>query len=228
MLFLQDEILVDESITNQSFDFSILKYVGWTLAFLLFFIVIYLLFKYIKIVLELEDSLKKLKNEVYDVKSENFKTLNKVDQKIKEFIKKNETTNPPKNTSQLTVQEEPTQPITFEIEKEASSEESEQVSKSFFKTPYEDNVFLIADGKTAPNEKTIYCISKDTLMIHDNINTEAMNSAINSMDLVIKTACLVLNSKEPNHTKIIMVEPGKVIKEGEDYRILEKVKVKFQ
>lgn len=228
ILFLKDDILEDELITDQSFDFTILKYIGAILAVLLFFIMIYLLIKFIKIVFKLEDSLKNLKDDVYNVKSENFKTLNKVDQKINDFIIKNEKSITVKNTSQPTVQEEPSQPITFEIKKEAIQQENEQNANYYFSTPYLDNKFLISDGKTAPNEKTIYCISNDTLILHDNINTEAMNSAINSMDLVIKTACLVVNSKEPNHTNIIMVESGKVIKEGEDYRILEKLKIKFQ
>lgn len=228
ILFLQDDILEDELITDQSFDFTILKYIGVILAVLLFFIMIYLLIKFIKIVFKLEDSLKNLKVDVYNVKSENFKSLNKVDQKINDFIIKNEQPITVKNTSQPTVQEEPSQPITFEIKKQAIQKENKQNTKYYFSTPYLDNKFLISDGKTAPNEKTIYCISNETLMLYDNINTETMNSAFNSMDLVIKTACLVVNSKEPNHNNILMVQSGKIIKEGEDYRILEKIKIKFQ
>jgi adenine-specific DNA methylase len=227
-LVFQEEILNEVTNVDESFDFTLVKYIGLSIGVILLILIFIALYYLSKFVIKIDDSISVLKKEMDALKLENNRAYNTIDHKIKEFIKKNESTNPVKNTSQPNVQEEPSQPITLEIKKEALSEETEQVSMFYFKTPYEDNKFLITDGKIAPNEKTIYCITNDTLKLQENINTETMNSAINSMDLVIKTACLPLNSKEHNHSKIVMIEPGKVIKEGEDYRILEKIKVKFQ
>lgn len=226
MLLTLDECTITEPLTGQSFDFSSLKYIGGILAVLLFLLMIYLLIKIIKIVFRLEDSNEKLKSDLARLESEKQRDFNQINKKINDLLNKN--SNPAINPPQSFVKEEPSEPITFEIKKEAIQPELEQNAKFYFSTPYLDNKFLISDGKITPNEKTFYCISNDTLMLYENINSEAMNSAINSMDLVIKTACQVINSKEPNHSVIRMVQPGKVIKEAEDYKILEKVKVKFQ
>jgi len=230
MLFIQEKLLGEDSVTNQLFDFSILKSVGLVPSIIVLIIMVYLLIKFLRIVFKQKQKLEKLKCELEKVKSENQRELNLVNKKINDLINKNQNQNsnvvkiPPHSF----VKEEPSEPITLEIKKEVIQPEPEQNVKYYFSTPYLDNKFLITDGKTAPNEKTIYCISNDTLMLYDNINSEAMNSAINSMDLVIKTACQVINSKEPNHSEIRMVQAGKVIKEAEDYTVLEKVKVKFQ
>jgi hypothetical protein len=130
---------------------------------------------------------------------------------------------PSNEQSMKTEEDQPSQVIDLEIKKELYKNIS-----YFLGSPDKEKAFYAPEATENPGANTLYVIEEDnTLNLYNKINSQAMKSAMNSVEIHIKRVCEIMNAKEPQHTKIVMLKPGEVTKENEDFLVTNKMKVKF-
>lgn len=124
-------------------------------------------------------------------------------------------------------EESPNKAIELQVtpRQELSSTPSEPVFYLGF--PDSDNTFYALEATDTPSDESFYKIIGDDIMLHDNIDPDKMKMALNFIENHVKRACVILNSKESFHTKIVMEDSGKVEKDGDDFKITKKLKVKY-
>lgn len=95
--------------------------------------------------------------------------------------------------------------------------------------PFPDNecTFFAPDASHNPKEDTFYKIDNEELLLHDNISSEEMKTAMNFAENHIKRVCLIMNARETGHSRIVLIEPGKIKLRENDYYVIEKIKVKY-
>ncbi len=127
------------------------------------------------------------------------------------------------------VEEEiPSLEIDLPLDKRKRLEEEKKSEIFYLSSPDKDKAFFAPEATFRPNEKTMYSLDGDCLKLYDRIDEQTMRLALNSLDILVKRVCEVQNAKEPQHTKIVMIEPGKVIRERDDFLVTSKMKVKFE
>lgn len=93
--------------------------------------------------------------------------------------------------------------------------------------PDKEKTYYAPEASSVPKADTFYKIEEENLLIYDNISTEQMNAAMNFVENHIKRVCVIQNAREPFHTKVIMISPGKVIRKADDYLVTDKIRVLY-
>lgn len=133
-------------------------------------------------------------------------------------------TSPPTTLSPITEDDQLAQTFDLKVNTEIANE-----FPVFLGAPDNEKVFYAPEATQIPNANTLFVIGHTMkLSLHNNINPLAMKSAMNSVEIHVKRVCEILNKKEPQHSKIVMLEPGEVAKENEDFLVINKMKVKFE
>lgn len=188
---------------------------------------------------ELEEFRKEIKktpnfeNPVSHYKAENIsggnkskKTVEKGIEQQDQFEIKNTPVSTSKSIPQSPITEEEQPSLTFDLKVKTENDNEFPV---FLGAPDNEKVFYAPEATQTPNANTLFVIGHTmNLSLYPNINPLAMKSAMNSVEIHIKRVCDILNKKEPQHSKIIMLEPGEVAKEREDFLVINKMKVKFE
>ncbi|MBA3986210.1 MAG: hypothetical protein H0X63_06490 [Flavobacteriales bacterium] len=220
---------VDQVPKSSFFVFSSLWGIIVIVSFILIIALIILLYVFIKYVSNLENKLENQSKQIEELKIEVRQLNHSKNINVRADNSSNSKKEPQQQKEKKINEEPPTKPIELEVIKQtAIPNENKDPSSLYFSSPYKENVFLISDGKELPSPKTLYEINDNSLKLYSNIDHDTMKIALNSIDIVIKWACNILNSKETHHSTIIMKEAGKVYKDGEDFKIKNKIKIEFQ
>lgn len=123
--------------------------------------------------------------------------------------------------------EDPLTEIVWKMDKRLEPEE-EAVNVFYLASPDKERAFYAPEATVVPDNQTLYVIKDNVLELYDRADNRAMESAINFFEIMIKRVCDVSNSKEAHHSKIVMVQPGRVFKENDDFVVTDKIKVMFQ
>lgn len=108
--------------------------------------------------------------------------------------------------------------------------EMTKLENIYLPSPFENNRFSIEDISSEQTSSSLYQIILDStntsgkLLILENAD---FTRALNSPDLFLEKACLYENAFNPTANGIIVVEPGKVKLDNQDWLITEKIKIKF-
>lgn len=120
---------------------------------------------------------------------------------------------------------------TLDLSPHSSTERDamETIEKQFLylKAPDDEKAFYAPEATETPDHETVYALEGTELKLFAGMKASTMNTVMASSDIYIKRVCQIINVKEPQHTQFVMVDPGEVIKENEDFVVTKKMKVKY-
>jgi hypothetical protein len=107
----------------------------------------------------------------------------------------------------------------------------DHVNKIIYLTsPFQDSTFADEDSSDVKTQNTIYQVDFDAqtnLGILSLIQDADYSKALNSPDSYLETACIYDNEYTHNATSVKVTEKGKIRLEGEDWKVIKKVRIKF-
>jgi hypothetical protein len=98
----------------------------------------------------------------------------------------------------------------------------------FLGFPDTESAFYAPEATESPTEESFYKIKGDQLFLYEEASPATMQSALNFIENHVKRACIILNARESFHSKLIMEEPGRIERVDDDYRIIDKLRVRYE
>lgn len=97
--------------------------------------------------------------------------------------------------------------------------------------PYEDSKFYSGNQSNTPTKDSFYKVILDNTLVSGelfiNPSDTLVRTAFNSHEMFLKSVCEYSNALESYHNNISTITPGKVKLEGDDWVVIEKIKIKF-
>lgn len=126
----------------------------------------------------------------------------------------------------------PSLPTTLISEPTISANLKPVVVKAFFEGPYEEGKFSVESGADERKFRYLYKIEYNysdpaTGKLHLEPTQVELDILKNYSDNILKPACIYINAFHSGLTEIIQLKPGKVIRQGDDWVVEEKVQIKF-
>lgn len=97
--------------------------------------------------------------------------------------------------------------------------------------PYEDRKFYSGNQSNTPTNDSFYKVILDDSLQSGKLfiypSDALIKTAFNSHEMFLKSVCEYSNALESFHNNISTIAPGKVKLEGDDWAVIEKIKIKF-
>lgn len=151
----------------------------------------------------------------------------------KDSVKSNEKTSTQTVEIKEIIKETPNEPIVLDpnlaLKQVKDSTEIHISKEEVFYLPFPDkeNAFYAPEASIQYNEDTFYEIKNDKLELSNKISNELMKTALNFPENHLKRVCTIINARDSGHSSVVMVEPGKVIKEEDDFVVTKKMKIEY-
>jgi hypothetical protein len=210
------------------------KFLAEWIYWIIIGVLIVLIFFFYRFAKKTDSEFERLERRYERLKSDNIYKINNLEQQLNQKskdIKSVKEKNEELKSKSVLKDKSTNKEDKLSIEPENKTLEQEYIKELFLPAPNDEGKFKVLKAKDSKSSFSLYKITlnKDkksgSLWIVEN--EDMFELAFNSPDKYLEKACSYSNAREKHHKSIETIKSGKVILDGDDWLIKEKLTIKF-